>query len=172
MSSADYRNTEVVFLSKLYSLLNVFRSLRCHDKGSHPFFLIVSVGQKLVGSHTGRPIGCIVSSGDKWVGVTLRVRGLIDSCGRSPVKPAASSSSVNQTGVVQTNLSAVDGQVFEIDKSLQTKTTLVGAGDQISKIFYFCRVWPTLVPWLTVFLGQTLVDGSTLILTRYRSDSI
>ena len=76
-TSPEDRDTEVVLLGKLDRLLNVFFSLCCHDEGRHPFFLIVSVGQKLVGRHTGRPVGCIVSSGDKGICLTMRVRGLI-----------------------------------------------------------------------------------------------
>ena len=107
MSSADYRNTEVVVLSKLYSLLNVFRSLRCHDKGSHPFFLIVPVVEKLIGGHTGRPIGSIVSSGDERICVTLRVRSLVGVWPGTWL--ALIASNVNEAGVVETNDGMVSG---------------------------------------------------------------
>ena len=153
MSSADYRDTEAVVLSKLYSILNVFRSLRCHDKGSHPFFLIVPVVEKLVGRHTGRPIGCIVSSGDERICVTLRVRGQI---GVWPGTQLALIPS-NKSGVVEANERMVSGWIFEIHKSVQTKAALGGARDQSLKIFYLCGAWPTLVTWLTVFLRQTFI---------------
>ena len=65
-------------------------------------------------------------------------------------------SNVDKTGVAEANL-MVSGRIFEIHKSVQTKAALAGAIDFISEIFYLCGVWPTFVPWLTVFLGQTLV---------------
>ena len=105
MSSAEDRDTEVVCLSKPYSMLNMFRSLCCHDKGGHPFFLEVSVVEKLVGRHTGRPVGCIVCSGDERICVTLRVRSLVGVWPGSWL--ALIASNVNEAGVVETN----DGMV-------------------------------------------------------------
>ena len=154
MSSVEDRDPEVVFLSKLYSMLNVCIIFRCHDKGSHQVFLKVSVVEKLVGRHTGRPVVVIVSSGDERICLTLRVRGLV---GIWPdTRLALIASNVNKAGVFEADR-MVSGWIIEIHKSVQTKATLVGARDQSLKIFYLRGVWPTFVSWLTVFFGQTFI---------------
>ena len=107
MSSVEDRDPEVVFLSKPYSMLNVFRFLCCHDEGSHPLFLEVSVVEELVGRHTGRPVGCIVCSGDERICVTLRVRSLVGVWPGTWL--ALIASNVNEAGVVETNDGIVSG---------------------------------------------------------------
>ena len=149
MSSVDHRDTQVVIPGKPHSSLYVFRFLRCDDEGRHPFFLKISVVEKLIGRHAGQPIGVIVSSGDERIFVTLGMGALVGTCGLTAIIEL-------KTGVLEADRLIVSGRITEIHKFVQTKTTLSGAVNRCLKICDFRGVWPAFVSRLAVFLGQTL----------------
>ena len=141
-----------MILGKLNSVLDILRTLRCHDEGCHPFLLKVSIVEELVGSHAGQPSAVIViRSRHEGISVTLRVRDLIEATGGAARQPAVRAS--NKASVVQTGGLIVGGRIFEINKFVQTKTTLTRSIDQSSKFLYLSGGWPVLISWLTVFLG-------------------
>ena len=122
MSSVDHRDPQVVCPGKLDSSLYVFRFLRCNDEGRHPFFLKISVVEKLIRRHAGGPVvSIIIGSGDERIFVTLGVWALVGTCGLTAIIEL-------KTGVVAADRLIVSGRITEIHKSVQAKTTrLIGA---------------------------------------------
>ena len=119
MSSVDHRDPQVVCPGKPHSSLYVFRGIRCDDEGRHPFFLKISVVEKLVRRHAGSPVPVvsIIGSGDERIFVTLGVWALVGTCGLTAIIEL-------KTGVFEADSLIVSGRVTEIHKSVQTKTTL------------------------------------------------
>ena len=104
-----------MIISKLNSVLDILRTLRCHDEGCHPFLLEVSIVEELVGCHAGQPSAVVmISSRHEGISVTLRVRGQIEAVRQLAVRAGYKTSVVQADGVI------VGGRIFEINKSVQT----------------------------------------------------
>ena len=109
-----------MLIGKPNSVLNIPRTLRCHDEGCHPFLLIiVSIVEELVRCHAGQTSAVvIVCSRHERISITLRVRDLIEAT-RGAARQLAVSPGY-KASVVQTDGMIVGGRILEINKSVQT----------------------------------------------------